>query len=471
MKIRFLGGAGEVTGSKYLIECNVRGRPIRFFVDYGMFQGGRQAIAKNLNELDVPPSSIDFIILTHAHIDHSGLLPRLFSQGFSGPVYCTPGTEALLKIMLMDSAHIQESNLARANKRDKRNASRSTREILYSTQEASDCLKKIRKVPFRTIFSPIPGVDFEFSIAGHILGASIISINIETESNNKKKIVFSGDLGMFNQPFTRDPEYIDYADILLVESTYGNRLHRSIEETEKELVSVINQTISNGGNIVIPSFAVGRTQEILFILSDLVKRAYIPKLDIWVDSPMATSVSMLTSHYYAELDSNVREIAEWIGKNRDLVNIRFTQSVEESIAINHIRGGAIILSASGMCEAGRILHHLKNNLPNKRNAVIISGFQAEGTLGRRLVDGQRTVRIMGEECNVLASIHTIGGLSAHADQNNLIRWLKGFIREPEKTFIVHGEAEASSAFMKRVEEDLMWENLEIPQLKTAREIF
>jgi metallo-beta-lactamase family protein len=470
MNIHFLGGAGEVTGSKYLIDGEVRGKRCRFFVDYGMFQGGRQAIVKNLSELEISPNELDFILLTHAHIDHSGLLPRLSAKGFTGPIYCSPGTEALLKIMLLDSAHIQESNLARAYKRDKRKILKSNLGVLYSTQDATNCLKQIVSIPFGSKFSPIPGIEFEFSIAGHILGASIVSMNIETIDNDVKKIVFSGDLGMFNQPFTQDPALVDKADILLVESTYGNRLHRNLQETENELVNVINQTISGGGNIIIPSFAVGRTQEILFILSDLVKRGFIDKLNIWVDSPMATAVSMLTSHYFAEFDPNVKDIAEWISKNKDLVNIRFTQSVEESKSINLIRGGAVILSASGMCEAGRILHHLKNNLPHKNNAVIISGFQAEGSLGRKLVDGQKSVRIMGEECKVLASIHTIGGLSAHADQSNLIRWLSGFKSEPDATFIVHGEAEASAEFLSKIQEVLHWRNLEIPQLGEKRNI-
>lgn len=464
MNINFLGGVGEVTGSKYLVDGEIKGRSYRFFVDYGMFQGGRQAIAKNRTELDISPNSIDFIVLTHAHIDHSGLLPRLCAKGFNGPIYCSPGTEALLKIMLLDSAHIQESNLARINKREKRKNFKTNKELLYSTQDATRCLEQIVSIPFDSKFSPLTGIEFEFSIAGHILGASIISINIESEDNHCNKLVFSGDLGMFNQPFTQDPNLIDSADILFVESTYGNRLHRSLIETENELSSVINQTIDRGGNIIIPSFAVGRTQEILFILSDLVKRGNIPKLDIWVDSPMATSVSMLTRHYYAEFDPNVKEIADWISQNKDLVNIRFTQSVEESREINLIRGGAVILSASGMCEAGRILHHLKNNLPHTRNSVIISGFQAEGTLGRKLVDGHKNVRIMGEECDVKASIHTIGGLSAHADQGNLIRWLSAFKKEPGKTFIVHGEAEASAVFMKKIQETLNWKRLEIPQL-------
>lgn len=464
MDIHFLGGAGEVTGSKYLVDGETNGRHYRFFVDYGMFQGGRQAIAKNLSTLDFPPDSIDFVVLTHAHIDHSGLLPRLCAKGFKGPIYCSPGTEALLKIMLLDSAHIQESNLARINKREKKRFPKNDRELIYNTQEAIDCLEQIVPIPFRSKFSPLPGIEFEFSIAGHILGASIISINIESEENHCNKLVFSGDLGMFNQPFTQDPNLIESADILFIESTYGNRLHRSLIETENELTTVVNQTMKRGGNIVIPSFAVGRTQEILFILSDLVKRGNIPKLDIWVDSPMATSVSMLTSHYYAEFDPNVKEIADWISQNRDLVNIRFTQSVEESRAINLIRGGAVILSASGMCEAGRILHHLKNNLPHKKNAVIISGFQAEGTLGRKLVDGEKSVRIMGEAYDVAASVHTIGGLSAHADQGNLIRWLSGFKKEPDQTFIVHGEAEASATFMKKIQETLNWKRLEIPQL-------
>ncbi len=463
MYIQFLGAAGEVTGSKYFIEGKACGIHHRFLIDYGMFQGGRDAVNKNLAELPIPPEQLDFVVLTHAHIDHSGLLPRLCSQGFKGDIYCTPATEALLKIMLLDSAHLQESALERAEKRRRLGRWKGDLpQLLYNTKLAIDCLSQIKTHPCGQPFEPASGVRVEFRNAGHILGAAIVLLEIEKIPGEFQRIVFSGDLGMFDQPFTCDPELIEHADVLIVESTYGDRLHRTLQETENELVEVIATTMRNGGNVVMPAFAVGRTQEIILLLTDLVRKKRLPHLKVWVDSPMAAAVTRLTEEFYAELDEIAQSSYDWQKKNKDAIQLRLVADVEESKALNKVSGGAIILSASGMCEAGRILFHLAENLPHKKNAIVITGFQAQGTLGRRLVEGAKTVKILGNEVAVDASVHTIGGLSAHADQANLIKWLKGFKSAPQKTFVVHGEAGTTEHFAQVIEDTLGWEHVLVP---------
>ncbi|MBJ7503857.1 MAG: MBL fold metallo-hydrolase [Polynucleobacter sp.] len=465
MHIQFLGGAGEVTGSKYLIEGKSCGQSHRFLIDYGMFQGGHEANEKNRVNLPCEANAIDFVLLTHAHIDHSGLLPRLCAQGFQGPIFCTTGTAALLKIMLLDSAHLQEADLDRALRKQKIGKWRGDLpEPLYSSKDAYACLNQIKAIAYEQLCKPAQGIEVKFHNAGHILGSATIQLAIQVDEQHQRHLVFSGDLGMFNRPLMKNPELIESTDTLLLESTYGDRQHRTLEDTEMELVEVINETLEHHGNIIMPAFAVGRSQEILFLLSDLVRRNRLPKLHVWVDSPMATAVTKLTENLKSELDDAAKAIYQWQKHHSNALDIRFVADVEESKALNRIHGGAIILSASGMCEAGRILHHLRWNLPHKKNAVIITGFQAQGTLGRRLVDGATHVKMMGKEIAVKASIHTIGGLSAHADQANLIRWLKGFKKPPEKIMIVHGESKSSLGLQEKIRAELHWENIHIPQI-------
>jgi metallo-beta-lactamase family protein len=281
----------------------------------------------------------------------------------------------------------------------------------------------------------------EFRNAGHILGSAIAVIDITEDGMKKKRCVFSGDIGMKGKFLMPDPDLITDADVVVVESTYGNRLHRSLQDTEDELVEVISSTMTAHGNVVMPAFAVGRTQEILFLLIDLVRRGRLPHLSIWVDSPMASAATHLTQHFFSQLDGQSQATFEWYRNNPAAVDLRFIADVEESKALNKIKGGAIIVSASGMCDAGRIVHHLASNLPRAQNAIVITGFQAYGSLGRLLVDRAKKVRLFGEEVPVRASVHTIGGLSAHADQAGLLNWLKGFERSPNTVFVVHGEPE------------------------------
>lgn len=467
MRISFLGAAGEVTGSCFLVE----GYGLRFLVDCGLFQGGRDAYRKNLSALSFPfpPKALDFVILTHAHLDHSGLVPRLVALGFRGPIYGTEATCDLLGVLLLDSAHIQEKEAEWENRHQHvRHARRGwERAPLYTVQQAQTSLKRLEPCAYGEEVAPAPGVRFVFRDAGHILGSAILEL-WQDNAGAPRKLVFSGDLGQPGRLVLNDPASIADADFLVVESTYGNRLHKSMAETEDELVAAMTDTLQRkGGNVVMPAFAVGRTQEVLYLLTDLVRRGRLPPLQIYVDSPMATAATELTLKHRRLLDDETRALIDWQRRHPDRPRIRFVQEVTESMALNEIHGGAVIIAASGMCEAGRIKHHLRHNLSRRENSVIITGFQAAGTLGRRLVDGVRKVRIFGEELPVRADIYTIGGLSAHADQKALLEWLGNFRHPPRHTFVVHGEKETADIFAAAIRTNLGWTAVTVPQWCSA----
>ena len=457
MRIRFLGAAGEVTGSCTLVETG----NTRFLVDCGMFQGGPEARAKNVAALNLgfDVREINFVLLTHAHIDHSGLLPRLAVMGYRGPIYATPATVDLLEVLLPDSAHIQEKEsewqLRHQHRQGKGAQSRVT-PPLYTVEQAQTTLQLLQSVPFGETIQPTETIKVCFHEAGHILGSSWIEVTASGKGK-PRKLVFSGDLGMPARPVLHDPEKaIPEADLLLIESTYGNRQHRSMQETEDEIVAAIERTRATKGNIIIPSFAVGRTQEIIYILADLVRRQRIAPLKIYVDSPMANSATRITLAHPELLDGETRELITWIKGHPGKVKIEFTGDAFQSRALNEIRSGAVIISASGMCDAGRIKYHLRENLPRSECTILIAGFQAAGTLGRRLVDGARLVHIFGQPVPVRAKICTVGGLSAHADQPTLLNWLHGFRKAPGQTFVVHGETSASEAFTDAIKKEFGW---------------
>ncbi|SDH11131.1 MBL fold metallo-hydrolase RNA specificity domain-containing protein [Nitrosomonas sp. Nm132] len=464
MQLTFLGAAGEVTGSSYLIQTT----HTRFLVDCGMFQGGREADRKNRTAFCFDPEQIDFVLLTHAHIDHSGLLPRLSAWGFRGPVYTTEATIDLLKVMLKDSAYIQEKEAEWQNKTLRRKHLFSNHENapLYTVTQAETFLKQLRGVSYDTEISPHPSVRCKFRDAGHILGSAIIELWIKSDTE-QKKLVFSGDLGQLTHPIVRDPTPIQQTDILLIESTYGNRLHRTMTDTLDELVHAINDTLlRKGGNIVVPAFAVGRTQELLFLLVDLHRQGKLGEMDIYVDSPMALAATDITLKHAKLLDKEATETLQWFNSSGRKLKINFIQDVEDSITLNTVQQGAIIISASGMCDAGRIKYHLKFNLPRPECSILITGFQAAGTLGRRLVDGAKQVHIFGQEIPVRADIYTIGGLSAHADQAGLLSWLKNFNSEPERIFVVHGESSSAAALADAIEQKLKWHAI-VPERLTS----
>jgi metallo-beta-lactamase family protein len=421
VKLTFLGAAGEVTGSCFLVEH----AGVRFLIDCGMFQGGADAERKNAR-FAFEPRDIAFVLLSHAHIDHSGLIPRLVARGFKGAVYATPPTCDLLGVMLPDSGHLQE-----------REAEREGGVPLYTQSEAQASLQRLLPVDYDTEVQPHPSVRCTFRDAGHILGSAILEIRL-----GGRKLVFSGDLGQPGHPIVNDPTPIAEADVLLVESTYGNRDHKSLAQTLDEFAYALNDTMaSRRGNVVIPAFAVGRTQDILYFIGELRAQRRLPKMDVYVDSPMALAATRITLKY---------------AKLPELERVRFTESVEDSMAINQVKAGAAIISASGMCEGGRIKHHLRHNLSRPECAIVFVGFQATGTLGRRIVDGAPSVRIFGEEYPVRARVFTIGGLSAHADQSALLGWLGGFRRPPQQTWVVHGEPLAANALRDEIGKRLRW---------------
>ncbi len=445
MQLSFLGAAREVTGSCFLVEAVTT----RFLVDCGMVQGGRAAAARNHDPFTFDPASIDFVLLTHAHIDHSGLLPKLRRSGFKGPIYATPATIDLLGVMLPDSAHIQDSDA-------KRDARRFSGKIvpppLYTLQDAHECLKQARSVEYDREFAPRVGVRARFRDAGHILGSAIVEVWV-TEYGRRTKLVFSGDLGQPGRPILRDPTVIKDADILVIESTYGNRRHKDFSATEEEIIGIVEKTLSErGGNVIVPAFAVGRTQEVLYHLHRLTCEGRLRRPTVFVDSPMAAEATRITREHLELFDEQAKRLAGWHARGENLPYLHFTASAEESMGLNQIRSGAVIISASGMCDAGRIRHHLRHNLPRSECSVLLPGFQAQGTLGRRLIEGAERVRIFGEDIPVRAAIHSVEGLSAHADQNALLDWARGFTRAPEQTFVVHGEPSAAQAFAELLQQ-------------------
>ncbi|KAF0102535.1 MAG: metallo-beta-lactamase family protein [bacterium] len=463
MKLSFHGAARQVTGSCFLVESE----KLRFIVDCGMFQGGRDADARNRRfPTGFEPEDIDFVLLTHAHIDHSGLLPRLCALGYRGPIHCTRATSDLLGVLLPDSAFIQEKEAEWANYAHRKSRQRHKSELapLYTVTQAREALKRVKKVGYDQEIRPHARVRVKFRDAGHILGSAILEVWVE-EGGRVSKLVFSGDLGMPGRPLLNDPTPIEEADVLLVESTYGNRLHKSLRETEEELAQAVNDTLTRkGGNVIIPAFAVGRTQELLYLLMDLVRRDRLPhNLAIFVDSPMAGSATEITLRHGEVLDAETRDLLAWYRSSPEAPYLRVTEDAEDSMALNKIRQGAIIISASGMCDAGRIKHHLKFNLPRPECTVIIAGFQAEGTLGRRLVDGAKSVRIFRETVPVRADLYTLGGLSAHADRDALVNWLSNFKRPPRRTFVVHGEEETAQGFAALLREGMGW-RVEVPEM-------
>jgi metallo-beta-lactamase family protein len=461
MKLSFLGAAGEVTGSCLRVD-HERGA---FLVDCGLFQGGREADRKNRGALDFDLRAIDFVLLTHAHLDHSGLVPRLVALGYRGRVFATTATIDLLGVMLMDSAHIQEKEAEWALRDTRTRKPRRVKEVapLYTVEQARTSLGRLSAVSFDTWVEPAAGVRCRFRNAGHILGSAIIEIDVGAHGT-VRRLVVSGDLGQPTRPVLQDPVRIARADYLCIESTYGNRAHRSFAATCDELAEALRRTLKvDGGNVIIPAFAVGRTQELLFVLADLVRAGRIDWLDVVVDSPMASAVTALTVRHTDLWDDETRELYAWMQANTDRFRLRFVQDVEESMALNTVRGGLVVISASGMCDAGRIKHHLRHNLERRECAVVIAGFQAAGTLGRRLVDGARQVTLFGERITVRARIHTIGGLSAHADQPALLNWLGGFDEPPRQTFVVHGEPGASAGLIDAIVRRFGWRGVEAAQ--------
>lgn len=432
MKLTFLGATETVTGSKFLLE--VAGT--RVLIDCGLFQGLKELRLRNWEPPPIDPRSVDAVVITHAHIDHTGYLPRFVNQGFRGPVYGTPATIDLLRILLPDSAHLQEEE---ARFRNKHRRTRHAEALpLYTTEDADAALRLTRTVPYRKTQSLGNGLEFDLLPAGHILGSAFVRFRAES-----KTVLFTGDIGRFDTPIIHDPALVDSTDYLIMESTYGNRVHKEGAGHGKfELRDIIVDTARRGGTVLIPSFAVGRAQEILYCMRELEEAGEIPQLPVYVDSPMAIDAFQIYHDHTEEHDLDMnREKAG--GKNPLATrNLTFTRTVQESKAINDHRFPAVIVSANGMATGGRIVHHLMNRLPDDRNSVVFVGFQAAGTRGRYLVEGAKTIRIYGLDYPVRAQIGSIQGFSAHGDYNEVLRWLDGFSGQPLRTFLVHGEPRA-----------------------------
>ncbi|WP_129600169.1 MBL fold metallo-hydrolase RNA specificity domain-containing protein [Anaerophilus nitritogenes] len=450
MQIQFLGASKVVTGSNYLITTD----KYKLLLDCGMFQGSKQLEKLNFEDFQFNPSTIDFVILSHAHIDHSGRIPKLVKEGFKGKIISTKATKDLCHIMLVDSGHIQESDATWENNKRKR-AGLPFVKPLYTAKDALISLNYFSSVLYDQKIEINEDITIRFRDAGHILGSSIIELWI-TEKGKTAKIVFSGDLGIKNKPILKNPEYIEEADYLIIESTYGNKVHEKNETSIKNLIEIINKTTLRGGTVIIPSFAVNRTQELVYKLNKYYAHTKeleaFMKVPIYVDSPMAVSATQV---YRENTDCFDEETKKQILNGDDpfnFENLYYVKSQQESMRLNSQSYPKVILSASGMCTAGRILHHLKHNLWKKKNSVVFVGYQAEGTLGRQLKEGAKKVKLLGEEVVVEAEIYSIEGFSGHADQNDLIDWMKGFKKLPKKVFIVHGEEDSSQAFSDLIQE-------------------
>ncbi len=444
MQIEFCGAVRTVTGSQHLLTVNGH----KILLDCGLYQGSRKQTYERNQHLPYDAASIDVLILSHAHIDHSGNIPNLVKSGFSGDIICTYATRDLCSIMLRDSAKIQKYDINYLNKK-RRRKDLPLLEPIYSMEDVIESLKYFIGIGYNRSFQIMPGVSITFYDAGHILGSAMVAIDIEDEETNKQvRLIFSGDLGRPNRAILRDPTFLDEADILLVESTYGNREHAPTDSAIEKLEEVVNDTCKRGGKLIVPSFAIGRTQELVYALHRLVKNRDIsPDLPVFVDSPLAIDA---TGIYRLHPEAYNEDVFQFLSEDAhgDLFGfdmMRYTRSTFQSKELNFLREPAVIISASGMCEAGRILHHLKNNIEDSRNTVLIVGWQAPNTLGRRIVERQPRVKIFGEEYQLKAKVVTINGFSAHADRSELLDWTGHFKKRPAHSYIVHGEEDASFA--------------------------
>lgn len=443
MKITFLGATGTVTGSKYLLECGGQ----RVLVDCGLFQGLKQLRLKNWKPLPIDPASIDAVVLTHAHIDHTGYLPLLVKNGFSGKVYCNRATMELCEILLPDSAHLQEEEARYANMRgfSKHNPALP----LYTQDDAAQALELLVPVEFEEDVQVAKGISARFSPAGHILGASMILLRC-AEPQTTRSILFSGDLGRPNDPLMLPPHIIKQADYLVLESTYGDRLHENIDP-ELKLAEIINRTYQRGGVMVVPVFAVGRAQELLYFIQSLKTKRLIPDVPVYLNSPMAVDATEIFMQH-ADKHKISKAACKQLANSARMVN-----SVEESRSLNEIRHPVIILSASGMASGGRVVHHIKAFGPDPRNTILFAGYQAAGTRGAAMLGGAESVKIHGEYVPINAEVEFISNLSAHADYNEMLDWLRHFEQAPVKTFLTHGEPVAADTFRRHIEEKLGWD--------------
>ncbi len=452
MKIKFCGAAKDVTGSCHMLTTKKH----KVLLDCGLFQGGKKEEELNFEQFPFDPKEIECVILSHAHIDHCGRIPLLVKRGFTGDIYCTDATFDLLGIMLRDSAYIQEKEAEWQNRKNER-AGRKLVEPLYETADAEAALKYLKPILYNQQISINEELKIVFNEAGHVLGSSIVELWV-SEDNTETKIVFSGDLGVAGRPILRDPTIIKKADYVIMESTYGNRLHGEKSTGTKQLLDIVRKTAKRGGNTVIPAFAVGRTQELIYEFNkwydgDNEFSNELKNINVYVDSPMAMNTTEVFKKNAQVFDDETRDYIMSGDHPLEFENLKFTRSVDDSRALNFDRKPKVIISASGMCEAGRIRHHLKHNLWDPKSSIVFVGYQAEGTMGRYLKEGAKEVKLFGETIGVKAEIHNLEGFSGHADRDDLLNWIGGFKEKPKKVFLVHGESESKKELASRIKSD------------------
>ena len=466
MHLSFLGAAEMVTGSNYLLKTNKH----NILIDCGLFQGNKEMEKLNFKDFPYDPADIDILLLTHAHIDHSGRIPKLVKDGFNGRIISTKATFDLSEVMLLDSAKIQEYDAEWENKKRKRSGLEPI-EPLYTTEDAEQSFKYFETYLYGQKIDINREISFKFRDAGHILGSSILEIWV-TEDEKTIKLVFSGDLGMPGRPIIAEPEYIDYADYLIMESTYGDRDHPPLKESTGKLIEIIKKTVLRGGSVIIPSFAVGRTQGLIYELNNYYEYNEVEeymKIPVYIDSPMAVAATEVFQKNSGVFNNKTQDLILKGDNPFRFENLKYIKSTEESIALNKADYPKVIISASGMATAGRIRHHLKHNLWNPKNSLVFVGYQAEGSLGRILLDGVKKVKLLGEEIDVALEIYDLEGFSAHADQGFMIKWLSQFKNKPQKVFVVHGEKEVAEIFSKVIEEKFGFETI-IPKIGNSYRI-
>ena len=454
-RLKFLGAAQNVTGSKYLLEAN----DTRLLVDCGLFQE-RNLKERNWEPFPFSPESIDALLLTHAHVDHCGLLPKLVREGFHGKVYCTAATAEISEIVLMDSAHLQEEDAEFKRKRHERESRKGPHPELplYTEDDAKAVMPLLSPLRYKEAIPISNGIEATFYDAGHILGSSMVKVKVN-QNGQERTIVFSGDIGRQGGALLHDPTFFDDADYVVVESTYGNRLHQDPQSVEDRLSEVINYTQKAGGNIVVPSFALERAQELLYHLNKLLIKNQIPHLMVFVDSPMATSVTEVFERYPELLNEKMAEFLNQKGSLFDFRGLKFVRTIDESKAINHIKGTVIIIAGSGMCTGGRIKHHLVQNITRPESTILFVGYQAVGTLGRQITDGFKKVRILGQTYPVRARVVQMDGFSAHADRDDLFKWISNLRSPPRHVFVTHGEPDSAQSLANLIIEKKGWKVL------------
>lgn len=442
IKLRFLGAAQNVTGSRYLVETN----NTRFLVDCGLYQE-RDFTKRNWDPFPVPPDTIDAVLLTHTHLDHCGLIPKLVREGFHGKIYCTSATADIARIILMDSARLQEEDaeFKRKRHRRERRKSRYPEVPLYTSEDAKSSFPLFSAVNYKDPVHIGNDVEATFYDAGHVLGSAMIRVTVK-QGKESRTILFSGDVGRPDRPILQDPNIISKADYLVIESTYGDRVHEDTVDIADRLAEIINSTHRAGGNIVVPSFALQRTQEVLYYLNDLLIEDRIPHMLVFLDSPMAISITEVFKHHSGLFDSEMIERLNHKKSPFDFPGLKMVQTADESKSINHISGTIMIIAGSGMCTGGRIKHHLVTNISRRKSTILFVGYQAGGTLGRQIIEGARRVRILGQKYPVRARIAQLHGFSAHADRDDILRWLSGLKNSPKHIFVTHGEANAAHNF-------------------------